>query len=412
MTATETLALEGGIPVRDLKQRPWPTWPIFDENEERALLEVLHSGQWWYVDGVHGVEFEKEFARFQGARYGVACTNGTAALEIGLRAMGIGCGDEVIVPPYTFIATATAVLTVGATPVFVDIEGDTLNIDPAQIEAAITHRTRAVIPAYIAGRPADLDAILDIARRRNLRVIEDAAQAHGAEWNGRKVGALGDLGTFSFQASKNLNAGEGGLIVSNDEGLADAAWSVMNVGRVRSGRWYQHQVLGGNYRITEFQTAILRTQLQRLPDQIARRTASADRLTRLLNGISGISLPRHDPRITVHANHLFPFRYDAAAFGGKPITDFVAALKYEGIPCSTGYGPLYKEAVFARHASREGSWCQVGRQIDYPHMHLPVCEAVCADCVWLQQHLLLGSSDDMDDIATAIAKIARAWNGK
>src|SRR5579871_1174348 len=203
----ETLALEGGAPVRDTQIRPWPTWPIYNTTEERALLDVLHSGRWWYVEGDQGVAVEAEFAAFQDARFGVACTNGTPALEIALRALGIGCGDEVIVPPYTFVATAGAVLTVSATPVFVDIEGDTLNIDPAQIEAAITPRTRAIIPAYIAGRPADMDAILEIARRHNLRVIEDAAQAHGAEWRGKHVGALGDLGTFSFQASKNLNSG-------------------------------------------------------------------------------------------------------------------------------------------------------------------------------------------------------------
>jgi dTDP-4-amino-4,6-dideoxygalactose transaminase len=409
MTRSEILAQDGGVPVRDIVRNPWPTWPIYDEAEERALLEVLHSGQWWYVDGTHGVAFEQEFAAFQGARYGVTCTNGTAALEIALRALGIGCGDEVIVPPYTFVATATAVLTVGATPIFVDIEGDTLNIDAALIEAALSPRTRAIIPAYIAGRPADLDAILAIAAHHGLRVIEDAAQAHGAEWRGRRVGAIGDMGTFSFQASKNLNAGEGGLIVSDDQALADAAWSVMNVGRVRSGRWYQHQVLGGNYRITEFQTALLRTQMQRLPEQIARRTASAARLTELLCEVDGVTLLRHDPRITVHANHLFPFRYRAEAFGGKPLKEFVEALKAEGIPCSTGYVPLYKEGVFASHAARQGSWCQFGWRVDYPHLCLPVCEQVCADCVWLPQHLLLAAPTEMDDIATAIARIRQAW---
>jgi dTDP-4-amino-4,6-dideoxygalactose transaminase len=410
MSGTETLALDGGVPVRDAEQRPWPAWPIYDAAEERALLEVLHSGQWWYVEGKHGVAFEQEFAAFQQARYGVMCANGTVALEIALRALGIGCGDEVIVPPYTFVATASAVLTVGATPVFVDIEVDTLNIDAAQIEAAITPRTRAIIPAYIAGRPADMDAILDIARRKDLRVIEDAAQAHGAAWRGRRVGALGDLGTFSFQASKNLNSGEGGIIVTDDEQLGDAAWSVMNVGRVRSGRWYEHQVLGGNYRITEFQSAILHVQLQRLPEQMRRRAANADRLRESLSAVEGIGLSRQDPRITEHAHHLFTFLYQAEAFGGRPLTTFVEALKAEGILCSTGYVPLYKEGLFARHAARQGSWCQAGRHLDYPNLRLPACEQVCAECVWLQQHLLLGNATDMDDIATAIVKIQHAWS--
>ncbi len=409
VTHSDTLAADGGTPVRDTQQKPWQRWPIYDETEERALLEVLHSNAWWYVEGKQGVAFETEFAAFQDAKYGVACTNGSAALEIALRALGIGCGDEVIVPPYTFVATASAVLSVSATPVFADIDGDTLNIDPACIEAAITPRTRAVIPVHMAGRPADMDGVLDVARRHNLFVIEDAAQAHAAAWRGTKVGALGDLGTFSFQASKNLNAGEGGLIVSNNEEYADAAWSVKNVGRVRSGRWYEHRVLGSNFRMTEFQSAILRAQLKRLPEQTARRAANADYLYGLLETVPGIRLPAPDPRITTHANHLFTLRYNPEAFGGKPFTEFVRALNAEGIPCQTGYVPLYKEGLFARVAARSGAWCQAGRAIDYPNLSLPVCEQVCTDTLWIYHTLLLGTKADMDDIATAIARIQRAW---
>src|SRR5581483_10073684 len=317
MTAirTETLAVDGGTPVRDTKQKPWPRWPVFDETEERALLQVLHSGQWWYVGGEHGTTFEQEFAAFQDAKFGVACTNGTAALEIALRALGVGCGDEVIVPPYTFVATASSVLAVSATPVFVDIDGDTLNLDPSLIEAAITPRTRAVIVVHMAGRPADMDGVLEVARKHNLFVIEDAAQAHAAAWRGTRVGALGDLGTFSFQASKNLNSGEGGILLSNNEQHADAAWSVMNVGRTRSGRWYEHSVLGSNFRITEFQTALLRAQMKRLPEQTARRNENAEVLRAQLADIPGIRLPAADPRITTHAYHIFTFRYEPAAFG-------------------------------------------------------------------------------------------------
>src|SRR5579871_3437689 len=405
----ETLALEGGAPVRDTQIRPWPTWPIYNTTEERALLDVLHSGRWWYVEGDQGVAVEAEFAAFQDARYGVACTNGTAALEIALRALGIGCGDEVIVPPYTFVATASAVLAVGATPVFVDIDGDTLNIDPQQIEPAITARTRALIPVHIAGRPADMDAIRAIAGRRGLRVIEDAAQAHGAAWRGVKVGALGDLGTFSFQASKNLNAGEGGMLVSNNETLADAAWSVMNVGRSRGGGWYEHHVLGSNYRLTEFQATILRCQLQRLPEQHERRSENARYLSSLLAPIPGIRLPYEDPRITSHAYHLFTFRYDPQAFGGRDIAALIQALTAEGVPCSSGYTPLYKEKLFARVAAREGAWCQAGRRIDYPNLSLPVTEQVCRDTIWLFHTLLLDTKNGMDDIAAALAKIQRAW---
>src|ERR1051325_528579 len=182
-----------------------------------VIMEVLHSGKWWSVEGEHGEAFEREFAASQEARFSVNCTNGTAALEIALRGIGVGCGDEVIVPPYTFIATASAVLSVSATPVFVDIEPHSLNMDPKAIEAAITPRTKAIIAVHIAGCPADMDGVLEVARKHNLYVIEDAAQAHAAEWKGRKVGAIGDLGTFSHQASKNLNGGEGGCIVTNDD---------------------------------------------------------------------------------------------------------------------------------------------------------------------------------------------------
>lgn len=408
-TTADRLAIDGGTPVRDTSIRPWPQWPIYDAADEQALLDVLHSGQWWYVEGRHAPVFEQEFAAYQDARYGVLCTNGTAALEIALRALGVGCGDEVIVPPYTFIATATAVLQTGATPIFADIDGETLNVDPVCVEAAVTPRTRAVIAVHIAGRPADMDGVLEIARRHGLAVIEDAAQAHGAAWRGVKVGALGDLGTFSFQATKNLNAGEGGILISNHAHHAEAAWSVMNVGRTRNGQWYEHSVLGSNFRITEFQAALLRAQIQRLPEQTACRTANAGYLRTLLSALDGVRLPADDPRITCHAFHLFTFRYSPHAFGGHTLRHFLAALNAEGIPCSSGYGPLYKEGVFARLARREGAWCRAAGVLNYPALRLPVCESVCADCVWLPQTVLLGTRADMEEIATAIARIRTAF---
>lgn len=408
MNQSSIAAIRGGTPVRDVAQRPWPKWPIYDETDERALLDVLHSGAWWSVEGDQCKLFETEFAKFQDASYGVTCTNGTAALEIALRAIDVGCGDEVIVPPYTFMATASAVLAVGATPIFVDICGDTLNMDPAQVEAAINSRTRAIIVVHIAGRPADMDAIPAIATRHGLTLIEDAAQAHGAAWRGRKIGAIGDLGTFSFQASKNLNAGEGGIVISNSEAMADAAWSVANVGRIRSGKWYEHQALGSNFRLTEFQGALLRTQLKRIPEQTQRRAANANYLSELLKTECGVMLMAEDSRITIHANHLFAFRYRPEVFGGASYTEFVGALSAEGVPCSTGYVPLYRERLFERHAKREGAWCQIGRRIDYPAMRLPECEKVVADTVWISQMALLGTKADMDDIATAIQKLESA----
>jgi len=383
---------------------------MFDKTEEDAILEVVRSGKWWSVEGTKVREFEAAFARFQDAQFAVCVTNGTAALEVSLRAAHIGCGDEVIVPPYTFIATATAVLSVGATPVFVDVEEESLNIDPTKIEEAITPRTRAIIPVHIAGCPADMDGVLEVARKHNLLVIEDAAQAHAAEWKGTKVGAIGDMGCFSFQASKNLNAGEGGAVLTNNPHWADQVWSVHNVGRVRGGRWYEHHVLGSNFRMTEFQAAILLAQLKRLPEQTERRTQNARKLTEMLSQIPGIRPPRPDPRVTRHAYHLYIFRYDKSHFGGRPREDFLKALSAEGIPCTSGYVPLYKERVFLnRPISKD--LCQLSTLKDYSKVHCPVCERACyEEAVWLYQNMLLGDEQDMEDIATAIAKVQRAFS--
>jgi dTDP-4-amino-4,6-dideoxygalactose transaminase len=400
------LAVDGGTPVRT---KPWPAWPIWGSEEEDAVLDVLRSGQWWGIGGRYVPRFEEAFAASQDANHAVCVTNGTAALEVALRGLGIGCGDEVIVPPYTFIATASSVLAVSATPVFVDVEPHSFNIDPAAVEAAITPRTRAIIPVHIGGRPADMDGVLDVARRHGLIVIEDAAQAHAAEWRGRKVGALGDCGTFSFQASKNVNAGEGGAIVCDDETVYDKVWSVHNVGRTRSGKWYEHHVLGGNFRMTEWQAAIAMAQLGRLPQQTEIRTRNAERLTGLLSGIAGIMAPPPDPRITRHAYHLYTLRYDADAFGGHSRDEFLAAMGAEGIPVSSGYVPLYKEVVFARRSVGEGAWCRSGARMDYTKVQCPVCEQLCADGVWIFQTQLLGDATDMDDIAEAIQRIQAAW---
>ncbi|MEP6756050.1 MAG: DegT/DnrJ/EryC1/StrS family aminotransferase, partial [Chthonomonadales bacterium] len=298
------LAIDGGNRTRT---NPWPTWPIYDTLEEQALLETLHSGNWWSVEGKKVAEFEAKFSAFMGAEHGTCVTNGSAAIEVALRALGIGCGDEVLVPPYTFVATASSVLAMGATPIFVDVEPGSLNIDPNRLEEAITPRTKAIIPVHIGGRPADMDGVLKVANKRGLAVLEDAAQAHGAEWNGRRVGALGDCGTFSFQASKNLNSGEGGIVLSNDKALADNIWSVANVGRRREGVWYEHATLGSNYRLTEFQAAILLAQMTRLPGQIARRSVAAAALNEMLTQIPGIQTLATDPRVTVNAWHLYCF---------------------------------------------------------------------------------------------------------
>ena len=396
------LAMCGGTPVRT---EPFTTWPIFGASEEKALNDVLHSRRWFMAERLEA--FEKAFAQYQQAEFGIAVSSGTTALQIALEAAGVGIGDEVIVPSYTFVATASAVALVGGIPVFVDIEPGTYNIDPAAVEAAITERTRAIVAVHIAGRPADLDRLTALASARGIRLIEDAAQAHAAAWKGQRVGAIGDLGTFSFQASKNLNAGEGGFVVTNDRQLAERAWSLHNCGRSPQGAWYEHPMVGGNYRLSEFQAGLLLSQLESLDEQTERRSRNGQALRDALESIEGIRTTDPDERITTHAYHLFVMRYAPEAFGGVARDRFVEALNREGIPCSTGYRPLYREPAFAaRFADYPIDSPHFGGRPDYSQVHCPVTERVCAEeAIWLTQNLLLGEDRDIADIATAIEKV-------
>jgi len=396
------LAVKGGKPVRT---KPYPKWPIFDERELEALKEVLYSGVWG-IGGTKKKEFEEKFAAYQDARYGVAVTNGTAALEVVFRATGIGMGDEVVMPAYTFMATAAAILYVGALPVFVDIDPETFTIDPEKIEDAITNKTKAIVPVHIGGCPADMDSILRTAKKHDLFIVEDACQAWGAEWRGRKVGALGDMGTFSFQSSKNITSGEGGMVVTNDRKLYELCWSYHNCGRTVEGAWYQHDLLGANLRMTEFQAAILLVQLTRLEEQTKRRNENARYLSKRLSEINGVEPLKKDPRVTRHAYHLYIFKYDAEQFRGLPKDRFVQALRAEGIPCSGGYKPLYKEKFMLNLVNNRFLVREYGEKTDYSRVRLPVTEKMCYDeAVWFYQYMLLGTKEDMDDIVDAIVKI-------
>jgi dTDP-4-amino-4,6-dideoxygalactose transaminase len=397
------LALLGGDKT---KTKPFPQWPMYDNSDLQAFDEVLKSGVWG-VGGTKVKEFEEKFARFQDAEFGVCCCNGTVALEIAIRACGIGAGDEVIVTPYTFIASASSVLFANAVPVFVDVEADTYSIDPAKIEAVITDKTKAIMAVHIAGCPADMDAIMGIAKKHNLYVIEDCAQAHGAEWNGRKVGAIGDIGTFSFQSSKNLAAGEGGMVVTNNRELAEAAWSIHNCGRVPNGAWYEHRRLGANFRLTEFQAALLLSQMRFLKDHIKTREENGQYLDSKLNEIAGVNPMRRDPRVTTHAWHLYMFRFNSSEFEGLSREKFIEALNAEGVPCSSGYVPLYREGMFKVDLDSCPVGCSLyGRKMDYDKISLPVVENACTqEAVWLYQYMLLGDKQDMDEIAAAVSKI-------
>ena len=404
------LAINGGTPVRCAGES-WPAWPIFDESDVEALRRVVTSGNWRMGENV--AAFTREFADYQQARYAVPVTNGTQALEIALKACGIACGDEVIVPPYSFIATATACIMVNAVPVFADIDPGTYCIDPEAIEATITPRTKAIIGVHVGGHLFDFDRILPLAEEHGLKVIEDACHAWGAEWQSRRVGTIGDAGVFSFQASKNLNAGEGGIVVTNDEAIYQAAWALHNLGRVQGGGWYQHDILGGNHRMTEFQGALLRSQMERLDEQQDRRNENREYLNGRLAEIEGVKPQTEDPRITRHGCHGYIMRYDSSAFSGLHRDDFIEALHAEGVPAWCGWPtPLYQNDAFRTDGKGRlvgAAWAiPMGRNY-HQETHCPVCERVCREeALWLMQQILLGSRQDMDDIIRAIEKIAQA----
>lgn len=397
------LALNGGEPVR---KKPFPKWPIFSEKEMKALKDVLESG-FWGVGGSRKKEFEEKFAAYQHAKHGIAVTSGTTALEISLRAVGLGCGDEVIVPSYTFMATAIAVLYVNAIPVFADIEPETYNIDPKSVETLISKRTKAILPVHIGGRPADMDALLSLAKKHDLYIVEDACQAWGAEWKGLRVGALGEVGAFSFQSNKNITSGEGGIIITNSEDLYVKAWSLHNCGRIPQGAWYEHHLPGANYRMTEFQAAILLAQMERFDEQTEKRIENARYLNSKLSKIDGIKPLKDDERVTRHAYHLYIFRFSPDAFGGISKSTLARALQAEGIPASVGYSkPLYKEPYLEYFKKCPLSCPHYGKLMDYSNVKMPVAEKACYyEGLWLPQYVLLGSRDDMDDIISALEKI-------
>lgn len=420
------LAINGGKPLRT---EPYPSWPVHDEREIEAINDVVRSGKWWrfaYASGVSVhedldaamlskvLEFSQVFARYQDAEYGIAVANGTASLELIFRALGIGPGDEVIVPAYTYVASASAVLQVNAVPIFVDVEPDTYNLDPDKIEAAITPRTRAIEPVHFGGQPADMDRILEIARKHDLYVVEDAAHGHGSEWRGRKVGALGNAGSFSFQSSKNMTAGEGGIILTDDHALAEACDSLLWAGRVKGRPWYEFHRLGWNYRITEFQAALLLTQLSRLDEQNQRRMENARYLNRRFGETGSLTPLKWDPRTTKHSYHIYMAKYDPALWGGIPRQRVVEALNAEGIPAFYGYThPVYANPMFLNQEFH-GRRCPVNCHhrdfipIDYAAFAdlCPVAERACRqEAVWFEHRLLLGDQEDMEDIVAAVQKV-------
>jgi len=398
------LAVDGGTPVRST---PFHRWPVHDEREVDALREVVESGNWggFPSPNVHAARFAEAFASYQTARYGICTSSGTTALEVALKAAGVRRGDEVIVPALTFVATAGAPLYMGAVPVFVDVDADTWCIDADQIEVTITDRTRAILPVHLGSRMADMDRVMEIARRRGLRVIEDCAHMQGGFWQGRGAGSIGDLGCFSFQNSKLMTAGEGGIILTSDDDFASLCHSYVDCGRVRSGDAAPKSqgLFGYNYRMTEFQAAVLEVQLERFPEQTRVREENKAYLTGLLQHVEGVSTLRDDERITAKSGYGFYLKYSPEANGGVPRDRFFIALRYEGIPASGAfYEPVYRDKLFA--------WRDAGIDADYSDVHCPVAERVAYhETVWLPHQVFLGPREDIDDIAAAIEKVTAAF---
>ena len=394
------LALLGGTPVRTI---PYMQWPFSDDREIQAVTEVIRSGKWFRYDGTKVEEFEKAFAEAHGAAHAIAVTNGTAAIEVALLSLGIGVGDEVIVPSYTFIATASAVVYNNATPVFVDVQPDTFNIDPKCFEAAITEKTKAVIAVHFAGFPADMDEIISIAKKHNIYVIEDAAHAHGGEYKGKMLGSIGDAAGFSFQASKNMTSGEGGAILTNDTVLAEKMYSRHTLGRLPERAWYEHFMVGTNIRMTEMQAAILLVQLSRLHQQTKERLVNAKILDKCVSTFpSELGLMRPCcPDTEKRAYHLYMLKYlQGGALADVSREIFVKAMLAEGLIISTGYKfPLYKQEMFSTTP-----W-GINQKTKYEEMHHPVAEHAMKESLWINQQVLVGDDSQVNDITAAIEKI-------
>jgi dTDP-4-amino-4,6-dideoxygalactose transaminase len=391
----------------------WPAWPRWiPATDEEQLLKVLRSGSWSRAGVVS--EFERRWAETMGAKRCLAVVNGTNALVTALAQLDVGAGDEVILPPYTFIATPQAILMNGAIPVFCDVDPSTYQLDPKKIEAKITPRTRAILPVHILGLPADMTAIMAIAKKHNLLVVEDACQAWMAEINGKKCGTFGNAGCYSFQNSKNMAIGEGGAIVSDDDAFMDRCYSYHNygnaygtaVGAVGAGT----AMLGTKLRYTEYQAAIGLAQLARLGPESALRHANAEYLKGKIKDIPGIAPCTLSPGVTRAAFHLFPFRYIKAAFHNVPRATFLKALGAEGVPCSSGYAPLNK-MPYVKHAFATKNFRRMyaPAELDYAawleRNQCPENDRLCEEMVWIGQNLLLAEQADMDDIANAIRKI-------
>lgn len=393
------LAKEGGMPYRN---KEFPVWPIYDEREVEQIKEVLESHNWWRVTGSKVNEFETKFAEFQGCRYCLGVTNGTSALELALSAMGIGLGDEVIVPGMTFISTGLAVINCNATPKLVDINPDTFCIASDKIEEVITNKTKAIIPVHMAGNICEIEEICKIAKKYNLFVIEDAAHAHGGEYKGKRMGSFGDAAIFSFQNGKLMTCGEGGALVTNNKEIYEKAYLVQDVGRPKGDKIYEHLVRGDNFRMSEFQGAILLAQMERVNEYNLIRDKNAKLLDQLLiSEVKGIVPQRFNPNANIITHYMYMFCYDENFFKGVPRNQFVELLNAEGIPSSICF-PVMSDVEFYKKLDFNGRNVNAVGLSSLPHSH-----QVADKTVWLHHRILEGNEQDVYDVVGAIKKIQK-----
>jgi dTDP-4-amino-4,6-dideoxygalactose transaminase len=404
-------ALLGGQPVRSRTSR-FPGWPQVTAQDESGWLEVFRSGHWWRKEGHFVRDFEKTWAERTGARYCIATANGTSAILAALHAVDAGPKDEVIVGPYTFIATINAILAHYALPVFVDTDPDSAMIDASKIEAAITPRTRCILPVHLGGNMADMDRIMEISKRRNVAVVEDACQAVGAEWRGRKAATIGHLGCYSFHKLKNLSGGEAGAAVTSDEALFHRAYGFHSHYRTpdENNPDLKSCRNGINLRMSEFQAAAMMAQIGRLQEQAKTRDRNAEYLSEMLRERPGVTPARMYSGCTRNGYHLYMMRYNQEAMSGLSRERFIEAVRAEGIPISAGYPPLNKHPFLENTLnSRAFRAVYTKREIDQwrERNHCPANDRLCQEGLWFAHNILLGSRRDMEDIIAGIRKVQR-----
>ena len=404
----ERLAILEGTPIRPQR---YPDWPEIDETDVESVSAVVRSGHWGGhpVPGTYAKAFAARFAALQGARHAILMMNGTVTMEVALKALEIGWGDEVIVPALTFVATAYAPIAAGAVPVIVDVLPGTWAIDPAAVEAAISPRTRAIIPVHLGQVMADMDRIVAIAERHGLAIIEDCAHGPGKAWNGRAAGSIGSFGSFSHQSSKILTAGEGGTLVTNDAVLAERVTSIIDCGRAKDPD-QQNFTFGANYRLGELQAALLLSQLAKFDRQAAERATNAATFESLMAdaAIPGVRLLDIDPRNTSRSFYRYMLAIDPEEFGGADHDLVCEALNAEGIPCEVGYPSLSRDPLFRPSLSRLPVPTQFPERLDVAEMHFPVADrAGSLESVDLDESVFRAGADGVADAVEAIAKVRR-----